>query len=314
MKMLSKAAVADMRRWIGRNARALDIALWNVRWDGGDPQQVVDCLRDYQNEDGGFGHALEADNFDPNSTPVGVDTALRLLESVGLTGKDEPIICDIVRFLRSGIGKTPYGWRFAMESSESWPHAPWWTYDPQADEMESIGLTSGFCALLLRVLPQDDPLRRHAAELTDMLLNKLLHADGFGDMGLEGLNRLLSALDVLPEGQLYDLPALRAVLLERADKAITRDPSLWSQYSVRPSRIITSPEHPLYPRNADIVSAELDFLIDTRPEGGVWPITWTWYDNGAKYPAAFAVCENWCRSLKALESMEFLRAFGRIEE
>lgn len=314
MKKLSKTALAEVRLWVRRNAQALDMALWHVRWDHEDPRQVIDCLRDFQNADGGFGHAVEADNWDPHSTPANVDTALRLLASCGVTDGDEPLIRDIIHFLRGGIGKTPYGWRFAMESTEDWPHAPWWSYDPKADEMESIGLTSNFCALLLRVLPDGDPLRENAASLTEMLLDKLLHVESFGDMGLEGLSHLVAALDTLPEGKLYDLPALRTVLLSRADSAIVRDPSKWPYYGVRPSGVIRSPEHPLFARNADIVNAELDFLIDTRPESGVWPITWTWFDNTAKYPAQFAVCENWWKSLKALENMEFLRAFGRIEE
>ena len=241
-------------------------------------------------------------------------TAQRLLASCGITGADEPIIQEIVRFLRSGIGFEPYGWRFAMESTADWPHAPWWTYYPKADPEESIGITADFCALLLRVLPEGDPLREKAASLTEELLDKLQHNSSFGDMGLSGLYSLITTLPTLPEGKLYDLPALSAILDEKANASIVRDPSKWPYYGVRPSNFIRSPEHPLYAQNKDVVEAELDFLIDTRPAGGVWPITWTWFDNNEKYASAFALCENWWKSLKALEALEFLDAFGRVEK
>ena len=61
------------------------------------------------------------------------------------------------------------------------------------------------------------------------------------------------------------------------------------------------------------METELDYLIDTRNPGGVWNITWTWFDLGEIYPKEFAVSENWWMSSKAIEKMRFLRAFGRIE-
>ena len=61
------------------------------------------------------------------------------------------------------------------------------------------------------------------------------------------------------------------------------------------------------------MEAELDYLIDTRNPGGVWNITWTWFDLGEVYPKEFAVSENWWMASKAIEKMRFLRAFGRIE-
>lgn len=50
-----------IRRWMYRNARPLDLARWRFHFEGGGAAPVLEALSAYQNEDGGFGHALEAD-------------------------------------------------------------------------------------------------------------------------------------------------------------------------------------------------------------------------------------------------------------
>lgn len=59
-----------IRRWMVRNARPLDLARWRFHFEGGGVEPVLEALSAYQNEDGGFGHALEADAWNPHSTPI----------------------------------------------------------------------------------------------------------------------------------------------------------------------------------------------------------------------------------------------------
>ncbi len=64
MEMLEKA-----RGFIYKNARPLDVARWNYLFENGDSTEVMKYLLSYQNEDGGFGHALEPDCWNEKSTP-----------------------------------------------------------------------------------------------------------------------------------------------------------------------------------------------------------------------------------------------------
>lgn len=50
-----------IRRWMHRNARPLDLARWQYHFESGSAEAVLQSLSAYQNEDGGFGHGLEAD-------------------------------------------------------------------------------------------------------------------------------------------------------------------------------------------------------------------------------------------------------------
>ena len=60
------------------------------------------ALKAFQNEDGGFGHALEPDCFNPNSSPIQTWKAIVHLEEIGIDDPDHEIIQGILRYLDSG--------------------------------------------------------------------------------------------------------------------------------------------------------------------------------------------------------------------
>ena len=72
------------KSFIYRNARPIDYARWNYHFENGSVQNVVTVLKCYQNEDGGFGHALEADCWNPKSSPVQTWCATEILRELFL--------------------------------------------------------------------------------------------------------------------------------------------------------------------------------------------------------------------------------------
>ena len=61
MKQLSPEGFARARHFLKTEARALDRALFEFRFEGAPAQAVARELAAYQNQDGGFGHTLEPD-------------------------------------------------------------------------------------------------------------------------------------------------------------------------------------------------------------------------------------------------------------
>ena len=53
------------REFMYRNARPLDLARFQYHFENGSKEAVINALSYYQNEDGGFGHAVEADCWNP---------------------------------------------------------------------------------------------------------------------------------------------------------------------------------------------------------------------------------------------------------
>lgn len=65
----------------------------------------MSALAEYQNEDGGFGHALEADSFNPNSAPIQTWTATEILHEIALE-EDHPIVRGILAYLTAAVIST----------------------------------------------------------------------------------------------------------------------------------------------------------------------------------------------------------------
>ena len=99
---LTNQTYLKARSFIYRNARPLDIARWQYHFEGGSKDAVLTALSSYQNEDGGFGHALEPDAWNPNSSPIQTWVAMEILREIGFTDKTHPIIQEFRSILPAG--------------------------------------------------------------------------------------------------------------------------------------------------------------------------------------------------------------------
>lgn len=115
-----------IRRWIYRNARPLDLARWKYHFEEGARSNVMEALAAYQNKDGGFGHALEADAWNPNSTPIQTATAVERLLEIEFDDAAHPVLQGILNYLDGGAEMDGNTWRNVTESNNEYPHAPWW--------------------------------------------------------------------------------------------------------------------------------------------------------------------------------------------
>ena len=85
--------------FVHTNARLLERHRLAHLLDGGDPEPVLQALRAYRNPDGGFGNAIEPDMRAPDSQPVGIHTAMEILEELGV--RDDPMIAAAADWLGS---------------------------------------------------------------------------------------------------------------------------------------------------------------------------------------------------------------------
>ena len=120
------------RRFIFRNARPLDFARWRFAFEGGSREDVLAALAAYQNGDGGFGHGLEADCLNPNSTPLQTWTATQILSEIGMEDAEHPLVRGILRYLETTPDFDGHRWAglSGVRSNDDYPHAPWWSYAP----------------------------------------------------------------------------------------------------------------------------------------------------------------------------------------
>src|SRR5512143_3446799 len=109
--------------FIWHNARLLERRLFDFHFRSGSSHAVLSALRAYQNEDGGFGNALEPDIRCPDSQPVPVQHALEVLDTVGLMQGIAQPVCDYLLTITTHEGGVPW----LLPTALAYPRAPWWT-------------------------------------------------------------------------------------------------------------------------------------------------------------------------------------------
>lgn len=300
----------EIQTWMRRNAREVELALWRCLFEGGSSEAVANALLAYQNEDGGFGHALEADNWNPGSTPITTDRALIYLRMAGYEALEHPAYQGVMRYVRSGLHRWEYGWMFTVPENNAYPGAPWWRYSEEENARNYAGVTAHLDAFILLHMQDDPVLYPRAQEEARAMLCGLAENETYGDKGLPPFEELLSAAEAtaLPG---IDLSRARAQMMEKCIAAVRASEGHWHEYGVRPSDVVRTPTSPLYAPLKRLITEEQTFLLDTREKSGVWPITWTWYDTLPQYPTQFTLSESWWKSICAIENYQFLQAFGR---
>lgn len=314
MRKLTLEDYQEIRLWVYRNARQIELALWQYYFEKGSKEAVLSALSFYQNEDGGFGNALEADNWNPNSSLYTTLSAINILKDIKFSDIQHPIFKGIFKFLESNTYCSENGWYFNIPSNNDYAHAPWWTYDMEANAIESIGVTAEIAGFVLKYANKNSELYKKAMNYSDILINKLNTSEHYGDMGIGGYCALLESIEQVNLTDHFNLSLLKEKLTKLVHDSIERDTSKWVNYTVRPSEYISSPESSFYKGNEDIVSTELDYIIEARPKNGVWGITWSWFENNDKYPKEFAISENWWKANRAIHKINLLRSFNRIDE
>lgn len=295
-----------------RNAREIELAQWRCLFENGSQGAVLSALSVYQNGDGGFGHALEPDCWNPESSPYTTLFATDILESIGFADMRHPVMEGILHYFEDTEYASEDGWYFQIPSNNDHPRAPWWTWDGKPDAVEGVGLTARIAGFLLKHADTGSELYERALALTVAITRGIDAPGHHGDMGVRGYSILAQSIGEAGLERRFDFTCLKETVMKLMHNSIERDTSKWEQYSVRPSKYIDSPDSIFYRSNEDIVSAELDYLIDTRPEGGVWGIPWSWFENCERYPKEYAVSENWWKAVTAIQNVSFLKNFGRV--
>ncbi len=294
--------------FMARNARPVDWARFRYHFMEGTKQNVLDALAAYQNEDGGFGHALEADSWNPDSCPIQTWCATEILREVDAVDPAQPIVQGIVRYLTGGAHFRDGRWLAEVPSNDEHPHAPWWSYGDNVWEEWGYNPTAALSGFLLRVTLPGSAAYCLAEGLAKDAVDSLLAPGRAYDMNeLPCYIRLYE--DIAAENLFSDmLPALREACADAVAAVVTRDTALWSQYAAKPSQFLLSCDHFAYAGVADLAEFEVDWIIKTQRDDGAWDIPWTW----TGYPDAWAVSKRWWQGNGVILNLRYLRGFGKL--
>jgi hypothetical protein len=123
MIKLSKNQLKKIKEFIFNNGRLLERQLFSYFFENGNKDAVIKVLLAFQNQDGGFGNGIEPDLLCPDSTAIGVETALYVLDILEISNSD--IISNIAKWVVNSQNSDGYI-DHPPEDFEKYPYQPWW--------------------------------------------------------------------------------------------------------------------------------------------------------------------------------------------
>ncbi|MDV6373267.1 hypothetical protein [Deinococcus arenicola] len=309
---LTPEAFARARAFLERQGRPLDLARFRHAFEGAERAEVLDALRAYQNDDGGFGRALEPDCRAPDSSVLATMMALRVLRELAVPA-DEPLLTAASEWLRAQLHTTLDGsvWPFLPPQAEAHAHAPWWN---QAGDDELARTFGGF-----RVNPRAELVGRlwHwpellsgglLAQLTTETRDALLAGLDEGDVNGHAAAAVFAGTPEVPED--HRLPVLE-YLADVLPGRVQTTPDAFAERGLNPLMVAPTPDHPLAHALEGPLSAALLHLIMSQAQDGSWGPNWNW---SGQFPADWPAAETEWRSDLTVDALLTLRAWGRLEK
>ncbi|WP_295088579.1 hypothetical protein [Ruminococcus sp.] len=272
--------------YIKTNARPLENALFNYYFGNGTRQQVVYKIMNFQNDDCGFGNAIEPDNWNPNSNPIATNDAIFTLFRVGALDEKSKLTDRIVHYLSShdSYDKDKKLWLFAVESNKDFPHAIWWEKhgDGIRDYNPSVSL-GAFLNCFSENRNDDGMVLNAFSALYEQSENKEMIADD--------LKCYLLAYELMERHNIHVISSkfnAKNLLCEKLEQVICTDISKYAtEYVPKPSdffcgvfaQFITDKIRPL-------IKAEIELLSEIQLEDGGFDISWQWYTDYKEFEQA----------------------------
>jgi hypothetical protein len=282
------------REFIRREGRLLERRLFATCFEGADGAGVLDALRGYSNDDGGFGHGLEPDKRCPASLPIDVEVALHAMATARTA--DPALIRGACQYLAKvadaaeANGAVPP----AFPVIEGYPRAAhWteWTYQP------GLNPTAGLVGVLWQLGAEHPWIAAAARYCWGQLESGSLPADG------HAISEVLIFLEHSPERDRADAMAAKIGGQMAGTPMVRLDPDDTS-YGLSPLAFAPSADsrwRSLF--GDDVLQAHLDRMEAQQQDDGSWPIAWE--------PPGQAALQEW-RGIVTLDNLRTLVSYGRL--
>lgn len=307
LKKLGKKTLLKVEKIIKEKGRDLEGAIYDYHFNGTSGEKILEELKKYQNNDGGFGHGLEPDFRLIQSSAMATSIGLRHLNILDYNDKGREMIKEGIKYFEETFDRQKKAWFAVPIEVNDFPHTPWWHYD-ESKQM---------CVI-------DEHWGNPSAEIIGYLykykdLVSDINVDNLVDYAIIYLNNkkeFESFHEIYCFIRLYEILPLklsakiRNKIVEAIKKLVELDKDQWSnQYVAKPLDFISSPKFK-FGIDDKIINDNLDYFIDVLENQGYIRPSWgkEFYSDGMEH-----VWNEWIGEL-SLKVLLILDKFGRIEK
>lgn len=291
------------RKFIYRNARPLDFALWKYHFEDGAQDGVLSALEAYQNADGGFAYAIEPDCWNVNSNPIGVWAAIGKLNRIDFCDGTHPLIAGILKYLDSGKDFADGKWYNTVESNNGYPHAVWWHCRNDKgvpDDNPTVSL-AGFA---LKYADKNSNLYKKANEIIKSAVKRFI-LNPVTEMHTLRCYMELYEYCLSAKTDAVDVTAFRSALFNAIKQTICTDENKWAtEYVCKPSMFFDKSQLLFEIADRSLCKKEAELIISSQQKDGSFPVTWQWYNDYKE----FEISKNWWQSSIIIDNLLFLKA------
>ncbi|WP_252187630.1 hypothetical protein [Anaeromonas gelatinilytica] len=105
MIMLSRDSFNKTSESIMKYGRPLEKALFQKYFRNGSVENIINEIKKFHNEDGGFGNGIESDFRLPYSSPMATSVGIRLLSGIDELQESKDVIKASIRYLETTFNK-----------------------------------------------------------------------------------------------------------------------------------------------------------------------------------------------------------------
>lgn len=305
-RTLTLKAFTEAAEFLRAEARPLEVARFENIFSGSRVEHVLNELSKFQNPDGGFGHALEADLRAPESSALCTSVAFQIIRDHQIP-RENKMVQRGIHYLMETLDRSEAHWRIIPKSADASPHAPWWKQVGREDEYKGFSLNPT-AEILGYLLDYGEAVRgeRIMTEVTDRVLDSLRSLESIEMHDLLCCSRLLDTASLPPTAR----KCLQGELVRLIPGAIATTPEQWREYGLRPLLVVRDPNSPFFARLEKVISLNLDFELEEQNNTGSWSPTWSW---GGNFPESWEIAKREWSGVLTLEKLLTLARFKRMQ-
>lgn len=306
MKKLTKSTLDEAKHLIEKEGRKLEKYRFKNFFQKSSEDRVEEELRTYQNEDGGFGNALEPDFRLPDSSPLATSIGLRYLGKVDTTLTSEDMIESAIRYLEQTFDKDRKIWFSVPKKVNQYPHTWWWHYDKE-DGMTIIDKNWGNpSAEIIGYLYKYRNYTKiiDVDRLIDHAINYIRKKDKF-----ESENEVYCFIHLYEEVSRGNKKRLENHISRAVEQLVVYDEDKWDEYVPKPLDFVDHPDKNKFDIEKAKIEKNLEFVVDKLEKDSILEPSW----DTSVYKDKMEPAYNEWKGILTLEALKILNNYELIE-